>query len=664
MKIFFTLLLVFLFSCSSTPKFPGMNYASMKDSERGDAEKLAYLYHQAINNQDNNASCKKYKTILESKDFPLKQLVEIRSMEVCDLSDAELINLWENQKKYSRWIKKTYYEVSYKMAKSRKMKKYIGRFSYRLSFYSKRKKEKEEFLLEAIRLDTDKKFNALARKRLDKISPRYRTAKNKKDLFQVGHDYEKNREFRKARQIYFKIIKKRGLDLKYNIKLFNRIRFSYKKELNKDKYELYSKKLYQYLKREKGKSKQHLEAFFKYTLTYVRVLWTRGFDPKAEKVLGDTLKVRGMPRLTKSKYYWIQGGIKKGQKKLKISRKLYQKALRTGPKGGVLYQKLVWNIGFSYYLDEMYKEAANFFEKQIKSSKDMHLKNKLLFWHAKSLQSLNKVDDAEDIFEDISNDSPYSYYGILSKKELNIPFLPLDPKHDISPTEYPIFEWLLTLNETEIAKRFLASKKKTLGILPLYNRVGFYNRALSTFFSLSRKAKGDLTSEAPILAYPLAFHEKIKSISGKYEVSPNLLLAISRQESGFNPYARSYADAFGLMQLLPSKAKMLSRNFKIPYQHQDDLYDPQINIQLGAALFKNLKEEFENKFPFYVAAYNAGSNAVRTWIKERYSGDILEFIEQIPYRETQLYVKIVLRNYIVYQQLQSSDEFLFPKDIF
>lgn len=117
----------------------------------------------------------------------------------------------------------------------------------------------------------------------------------------------------------------------------------------------------------------------------------------------------------------------------------------------------------------------------------------------------------------------------------------------------------------------------------------------------------------------------IKEVSNKYDVDPRLIEALVKQESGFNPNAKSKAGALGLMQLMPSTAKGLGVT---------DPMDARQNIEGGVKYVKSMLDRFNGNIILALAAYNAGPNAVK-----RYDG-------VPPYKETQNYVKNILANYL------------------
>jgi soluble lytic murein transglycosylase len=93
----------------------------------------------------------------------------------------------------------------------------------------------------------------------------------------------------------------------------------------------------------------------------------------------------------------------------------------------------------------------------------------------------------------------------------------------------------------------------------------------------------------------------------------------------------------------------------------EDLYTPHINIPIGSAYLRELWDKYNGELIPAVASYNASEKAIMNWLKNRYHGDSLNFIEDIPYEETRLYVKLVLRNLITYQMIISTeDKYYFP----
>lgn len=136
-------------------------------------------------------------------------------------------------------------------------------------------------------------------------------------------------------------------------------------------------------------------------------------------------------------------------------------------------------------------------------------------------------------------------------------------------------------------------------------------------------------------------------------ISKTFAMAIARQESAWNPSARSHANAVGLMQLLPSTAAQTAKNSQLPYRTEAELLEPFRNIMLGTAHLNELNQLYPNNRILIAAAYNAGVSRVSRWL-ERADGrlEMDEFIASIPFFETRGYVQNVLTYDYFYQVLQ------------
>ncbi len=161
--------------------------------------------------------------------------------------------------------------------------------------------------------------------------------------------------------------------------------------------------------------------------------------------------------------------------------------------------------------------------------------------------------------------------------------------------------------------------------------------------------------EAPVtfwqLAFPLPYRASIQQHSYEQGLDPFLVAALIRQESEFNVKVISHANAYGLMQLLPSTGRELARHFGIRRLSAIQLLMADRNIQLGTYFFRNLLNSYGGQIELTLASYNAGpgrANLWRTWGPFR---EPAEFVETVPFHETRGYIQIVLRNADVYRRL-------------
>ncbi|MCU0654799.1 MAG: lytic transglycosylase domain-containing protein [Polyangiaceae bacterium] len=128
-----------------------------------------------------------------------------------------------------------------------------------------------------------------------------------------------------------------------------------------------------------------------------------------------------------------------------------------------------------------------------------------------------------------------------------------------------------------------------------------------------------------------------------------------RQESAFDPAARSPALAEGLLQLLPSTAREVARRNQVPYE-DGTLQRPAVNIDLGARYLAMLLRMWKGNLVLSVASYNAGPQAVSRWLAHHENPEADLWVARIPYGETRTYVARVLGNLARYAYLSGGEE--------
>lgn len=152
------------------------------------------------------------------------------------------------------------------------------------------------------------------------------------------------------------------------------------------------------------------------------------------------------------------------------------------------------------------------------------------------------------------------------------------------------------------------------------------------------------------LLYPLRYGERLRTRSARWDLDPHLVAGLIRQESAFAPRTRSPVGARGLMQIMPATGRALARLEGLTYQ-VSRLYDPVVNIRFGTRYLRQLLDEFGDRPELALAGYNAGPHRVRAWTQRDLSIPAEQFIEEIPFTETRNYVKLVLRNEMLYRRL-------------
>lgn len=147
--------------------------------------------------------------------------------------------------------------------------------------------------------------------------------------------------------------------------------------------------------------------------------------------------------------------------------------------------------------------------------------------------------------------------------------------------------------------------------------------------------------------YPKKYEQYVSEYSKQYNVDELLIYSIIKAESNFNENANSTANAIGLMQLMEKTATEVSNAIN---NTNTNLYEPEINIQLGTYYFSTLLEKYNN-IGLALAAYNAGMGRVDYWLEERIIKSDGSDLENIPFKETNLYVRKILNSYEIYKKL-------------
>ncbi|MFG1491312.1 transglycosylase SLT domain-containing protein, partial [Oceanospirillum sp. HFRX-1_2] len=153
------------------------------------------------------------------------------------------------------------------------------------------------------------------------------------------------------------------------------------------------------------------------------------------------------------------------------------------------------------------------------------------------------------------------------------------------------------------------------------------------------------------LRFPLEYADLYQQFSDKQKIPLNWALSITRQESAFNPLARSGVGAMGLMQLMPKTAKQTAKKIRQSLKKTKELYNPATNIALGTAYLAQMLDRFDGSRIYATAAYNAGPYRVKSWLKKRGHLPLDIWVEVIPYEETRIYVQRVLEYGVVYDMM-------------
>ncbi len=222
-------------------------------------------------------------------------------------------------------------------------------------------------------------------------------------------------------------------------------------------------------------------------------------------------------------------------------------------------------------------------------------------------------------------------------------------------------EGRLALMEQEAAARYPGRESEALcGLYGLLTGARRRYQVGSRAVSLEQLMRPPSTAErwTWTCVYPYPFPDLVRREEQRYGLPTGLVHAVMRQESAFQTTARSPVGARGLMQLMPATASRAAAEAGI--DPPNDILRPDINIRLGAFYLAKLLDSFNGSVPLAVAAYNAGPQAVQSWVTDGDDRDVDVWVARIPYRETRHYVQRVLGNLSRYQWLAGGNGAVMP----
>ncbi len=300
---------------------------------------------------------------------------------------------------------------------------------------------------------------------------------------------------------------------------------------------------------------------------------------------------------------------------------------------------------------------------------------RLYYWKGRLLALMGKKSEGKESWDLLRRKLPYGYYAIMASWRQSGAELKLDPSHAGAIPEnntppsiaalwkqepFPAAIFLYAIGEYDLGTERL--QKPITGKLPpevleesaalffYLGRLHLLQRLIANHY-LSELRQGPI-SDTPLWrrSHPLPHWDLVARLSREYGVDPFLAVSIMREESRFYTRANSKAGALGLMQLMPATARYTARKYNLPFE-EDLLHLPEVNIPLGMTYLKGMLKRFKNNLFHSAAAYNAGPGNVSRWLKRLGKLPMDEFVEHIPFNETQNYVKRVFLSYRVYTQL-------------
>ncbi len=316
------------------------------------------------------------------------------------------------------------------------------------------------------------------------------------------------------------------------------------------------------------------------------------------------------------------------------------------------------------------------------------------YWRGRALDKLGRSDEATKAYETLAQERPFTYYAMLARVRLGERKVELDPfgresKAEIAPTadatppgelDAAVTHDAIVLRADELLAADLpveASVELQRGESELLHR--YPGKALSVlfdryargedFYRMHRLAEvyaGHAMSQDPAspgvrawweLVYPLAYRAFVEKYAPTGKNPPEYLYTIMLKESAYNPHDVSYADAIGLLQMIPPTSRKVAAHVGVPYT-DDVLYDPEGNIRFGAWYIGHLLQKFKGQIAIGAGSYNAGPKAMMKWLDKNGTRPLDEFVELCPYTQTREYMKKALAIYARYTWLYDKEDYL------
>lgn len=320
------------------------------------------------------------------------------------------------------------------------------------------------------------------------------------------------------------------------------------------------------------------------------------------------------------------------------------------------------NIFFEKIKAKDYENAVKIGKDHLNKFANSNSTPMVLFWLGKLSERVNDYNGYQNYYRSLISKYPDNYYAYRAYLRLNKIHNPLltdyiNPKPVLYPYKYTrnnIIVKLVDLKDYNILNEMVDDDFIRSWVL--YKK-GDYSHSML----IARDAMEKITPKPDKydlrwrLVYPVNYYEDIKRYADKAGNNSPLILSLVREESYFDPLAQSAVGATGLMQLMPSTAYEISAKYGLGITSVDVLFNPNINLKAGNYYYSFLKSMLSGYDVSSVAAYNGGIGSLQKWKSSLYYNDTDEFVEQIPYTETQNYVKKVFRSYWNYIRLYSGN---------
>ena len=348
-----------------------------------------------------------------------------------------------------------------------------------------------------------------------------------------------------------------------------------------------------------------------------------------------------------------------------LAKTLYRKAISCGK--DYAQANAAFRLGLILIWQKQYAEIDELMKKVEAVPEASMLHARAAFWRYQAAGFLGNEKLKAQIKDALAKNHPLSFQNLVAngedefimKRVVTLAIPSVATRSLVRPDVNPVIraaESLERAGSPQLAAEILDRTVAEIGTLEpevrLYtaaflNRIGYSLPKFKILSSLFADSPQLVTSATMELMFPLSYVDVVRKKQS--EMDPLFFLSLMRQESAFNPAARSGVGARGLMQLMPATARGIRRVSKA------QLFQPEINIEVGTKYFLNRLAQYGGDVELTLAAYNAGYARVDQWLHRYPTDNKLLFLDFIPFRETRDYVSSILRNYYWYVRLYAPE---------
>ena len=342
-----------------------------------------------------------------------------------------------------------------------------------------------------------------------------------------------------------------------------------------------------------------------------------------------------------------------------------------------------WKVAWDAYLNDK-PERGTLLREQVERYANDSRAGTALYFLGRIAESNGKFGEARAYYDRLSAQFPHYYYAVLARQQTHGKVAAAAPDDDaimwLADVDWPMHRDLSAAEPNaatqqrikrarlltgaglpdvaEAELRFGAAtdnEQPQLLALELAQSSESPFRALRVMKSFSADYLSLPLDKAPVrfwqMLFPLPYKDDVFVNARERGLDPWDVAALIRQESEFNPGAKSRANAYGLMQLRPATGRMLSRQQGMGVVSTSLLLNPRVSIKLGTEYLRQQLANWDGDMFRTLAAYNAGPGRVHQWLMWSNYREPAEFVESIPFNETREYIQAVLRNADIYREL-------------